>query len=45
MAPGVREDIWKGMKEIALNEDKNLSKLAELLLEWSVLQLSAALAR
>ena len=42
MAPGVREDVWKGIKGIALSEDKNLSQLAELLLEWSVLQLSAA---
>jgi hypothetical protein len=30
------------MKEIAPIEDKNLGQLAELLLEWSVLQLSEA---
>jgi hypothetical protein len=42
MSPGVREDVWKGMKEMALNEDKRLSQLAELVLEWSALQLSAA---
>jgi hypothetical protein len=42
MAPGVREDVWKGIKEIALDEGKKLSQLGELLLEWSVLQLGAA---
>jgi hypothetical protein len=42
LSPGVHEDIWKGMKDIALNEGKNLSKVAEALLEWSVLQLGAA---
>jgi hypothetical protein len=42
MNPGAREDVWKGMKEIAVNEDKRLSQLAELVLEWSALQLRAA---
>jgi len=42
MTPGVREDVWKGMKEMALGEDKRLSQVAELVLEWSVLQLRAA---
>ena len=42
MAPGVRDEVWRGMKEIAPREDKNLGQLAELLLEWSVLQLRAA---
>lgn len=42
MSPGVREDVWKGMKEMACGEDKRLSKLAELVLEWGVLQLRAA---
>jgi hypothetical protein len=42
MSPGVREDVWKGMKKIALKEDKTLSSLAVFLLEWSILQLSAA---
>jgi hypothetical protein len=41
ITPGVREDVWKGMKEIAVNEDKRLSQLAELVLEWSALQLRA----
>jgi|HubBroStandDraft_6_1064221.scaffolds.fasta_scaffold703126_1 hypothetical protein len=36
MAPGVRDDVRRGMKEIALREDENLGQLAELLLEWSV---------
>jgi hypothetical protein len=42
MSPGVREDVWKGMKEMALNEDKRLRQLAELVLEWGALQLRAA---
>jgi hypothetical protein len=42
MSPGVREEVWKGMKEMALNEDKRLSELAEFVLEWSALQLRAA---
>jgi hypothetical protein len=42
MAPGVRDEVWRRMKEIALREDKNLGQLAELLLQWSVLQLRAA---
>ena len=33
MTPGVREDVWKGMKEIAINEDKRLSQLAEFVLD------------
>jgi hypothetical protein len=33
MAPGVRDDVRRGMKEIALREDENLGQLAELLLE------------
>ena len=42
MSPGVREDVWKGMKEMAVNEDKNLAQIAEIVLESSVLQLRAA---
>jgi hypothetical protein len=42
MAPGVSGDVWKGMKEIAISEDKRLSQLAELVLEWSASQLRAA---
>lgn len=42
MSPGVREDVWKGMKEMAVGEDKNLAQVAELVLEWSVLRLRAA---
>lgn len=41
ISPGVREEVWKGMKEIAVNEDKRLTQLAELVLEWSALQLRA----
>ena len=41
MSPGVREDVWKGMKELAVGEDKNLAQVAELVLEWSMLQLRA----
>jgi hypothetical protein len=42
VAPGVREDVWKGMKDFALREDKRLSRLAEVVLEWSALQLRVA---
>jgi hypothetical protein len=41
MAPGVREEVWKGMKKMTVREDKNLGQLAETVLEWSVLQLRA----
>jgi hypothetical protein len=41
IAPTIREEAWKGMKEIAIGEDKRLSELAGFVLEWSALQLSA----
>jgi hypothetical protein len=45
MGSGVLDEVWRGMKEIALREDKNLGQLAELLLEWSILQLRATGSR
>lgn len=42
VSPGVREDVWKGIKKVAVGEDKNLAQVAEIVLEWSVLQLRAA---
>jgi hypothetical protein len=34
----VREDVWKGLREVAEREGKKLSQLTEQLLEWGVVQ-------
>jgi hypothetical protein len=42
MCLSVREIVWKGLKGVADREGEKLSQIAELLLEWGVIQLRTA---